>query len=174
MPPKNDADQPVTQSLIDRLVDSSRDRGRDRSIPYSQMSDPFRARSASVRGLKAALRRDLEWLLNTRRDPNAASDSMAELSQSLFNYGLPDFSALSADTPRDRQRLLIEIERTVAYFEPRLKNIRVSVIEGKSSGPRALRFQIEGALQMDPSPEHISFDGELQLASGEYQIRGER
>jgi hypothetical protein len=26
---------------------------------------------------------------------------------------------------------------------------------------------------MDPSPEHISFDGELQLASGEYQLRGE-
>ncbi len=171
---KGDADQPVTQSLIDRLIDNEKDRGRDRSTPVSPMADPYRSRSASVRGLKAALRRDLEWLLNTRRNPNAAPESMAELSQSLFNFGLPDFSALSADAPKDRQKLLVEIERTVALFEPRLKNIRVVLLEATGTGSRALRFQIEGSLQMDPSPEHVSFDGELQLANGDYQIRGER
>jgi type VI secretion system protein ImpF len=171
---RSDADQPVTQPLIDRLIDRDRDRDRDRSIPPSAGTDPYRSRSASVRGLKAALRRDLEWLLNTRRNPNAAPDSMTELSQSLFNYGLPDFSAFSINAPKDKQRLLFEIERTLALFEPRLRNVRCVLIEGASSGLRALRFQIEGSLQMDPSPEHVSFDGELQLASGEYQIRGER
>ena len=172
--PRSDADQPVTQPLLDRLIDREKDRDRDRSIPATAGADPYRARSASVRGMKAALRRDLEWLLNTRRNPYAAPESMVELSQSLYNYGLPDFSALSADAPKDRQKLLIEIERTVALFEPRLRNIHVALIEGSGAGTRALRFQIEGVLQMDPSPEHISFDGELQLASGEYQIRGER
>ena|SRR5580698_933990 len=169
-----DADLPVSQPLIDRLIDNEKDRGRDRSIPLSPASDPYRTRSASVRGLKAALRRDLEWLLNTRRNPYAAPDAMVELSQSLYNYGLPDFSSMSTNSPKDRQSLLIEIERTVALFEPRLRNIRVALVEGSGIGVRALRFQIEGSLQMDPSPEHISFDGELQLASGEYQIRGER
>jgi type VI secretion system protein ImpF len=172
--PRSDADQPVTQPLIDRLIDRDKDRDRDRSIPASPGSDPYRARSASVRGMKASLRRDLEWLLNTRRNPYAAPESMAELSQSLYNYGLPDFSAMSTDAPKDRQKLLVEIERTVALFEPRLRNIRVQLIEGSAAGMRSLRFQIEGSLQMDPSPEHISFDGELQLTSGEYQIRGER
>jgi hypothetical protein len=28
-------------------------------------------------------------------------------------------------------------------------------------------------LKMDPSPEHISFDTVLQLASGEYQVKGD-
>jgi type VI secretion system protein ImpF len=168
-----DSDLPVTQPLIDRLVDRDRDRDRDRSIPVTSASDPYRTRSASVRGLKAALRRDLEWLLNTRRNPYAAPESMAELSQSLYNYGLPDFSAMSANSPKDRQQLLTEIERTVALFEPRLANVRVILVEGSGIGTRAVRFQIEGSLQMDPSPEHISFDGELQLANGEYQIRGE-
>src|ERR1039458_8925492 len=115
---RSDADQPVTQPLIDRLMDRDKDRNRD-------AVDPYRSRSASVRGLKAALRRDLEWLLNTRRNPNAAPDSMVELSQSLFNYGLPDFSALSVNSPKDRQQLLVEVERTVAVFEPRLRNVRV-------------------------------------------------
>lgn len=165
--PRSDSDQPVTQPLIDRLIDREKDRDRDR------MADPYRTRSASIKGLKIALRRDLEWLLNTRRNPYAAPESMPELYQSLYNYGLPDFSSMSADAPRDRQRLLIEIERTVALFEPRLRNIRVVFIEGTGAA-RSLRFQIEGSLQMDPSPEHISFDGELQLASGDYQIRGER
>lgn len=171
---KSDADLPVTQPLLDRLIDRDKDRDRDRSIPASPAVDPYRSRSASVRGLKAALRRDLEWLLNTRRDPNAAPESMAELSQSLFNFGLPDFSAFSADAPKDRQKLLVEIERTLTLFEPRLRNIRVGLIDGAGAGPRTLRFQIEGVLEMDPSPEHISFDGELQLSSGDYQIRGER
>jgi type VI secretion system protein ImpF len=164
---RQDADQPVTQPLIDRLMDREKDRDRQGT------PDPYRSRSASVKGLKAALRRDLEWLLNTRRNPNAAPDSMAELSQSLFNYGLPDFSALSVNSPKDRQQLLVEVERTLALFEPRLRNVRVLLVEG-THGSRAVRFQIEGALQMDPSPEHISFDAELQLASGEYHIRGER
>ncbi len=170
---RSDADQPVTQPLIDRLTDRDQDRGRDRSIPPSSTSDPYRTRSASIRGLKAGLRRDLEWLLNTRRNPLAAPESMVEVSQSVFNYGLPDFSALSPNTPKDRQKLLGELERTIALFEPRLRNIRVILVEGSGVGTRTLRFQIEGALQMDPSPEHISFDAELQLASGEYQLRGE-
>src|ERR1700722_18860639 len=137
--PRSDADQPVTQPLIDRLIDRERDRDRDRSIPATAAADPYRTRSASVRGLKAALRRDLEWLLNTRRNPNAAPDSMVELSQSLFNYGLPDFSAFSADAPKDRQKLLVEVERTVSFFEPRLRNVRVSLVEGSGVGTRALR-----------------------------------
>src|ERR1035437_672726 len=172
--PRPDADQPVTQPLIDRLVDKDNDRGRDRSIPISPAADPYPPRSASVRGLKAALRRDLEWLLNTRRNPLAAPESMVETSQSVFNYGLPDFSAMSASAPQDRQKLLAELERTIALFEPRLRNVRVVLVESSGVGARLLRFQIEGALQMDPSPEHISFDGELQLTSGEYQLRGER
>jgi type VI secretion system protein ImpF len=167
---RQDTDQPVTQPLLDRLIDHDLDRGRDPATA----GDPYRTRSASVRGLKAGLRRDLEWLLNTRRNPLAAPESMAELSQSLFNYGLPDFSALSANAPKDRQKLLTELERTIALFEPRLRNVRVVFIEGSGTGSRILRFQIEGALQMDPSPEHVSFDAELQLASGEYQLRGDR
>jgi type VI secretion system protein ImpF len=161
---KSDPDPTVTQSLLDRLID------RD---PKAR-TEPTVSRAQSVRQLKASLRRDLEWLLNTRRNPEAAPESMNDLSQSLYNYGLPDFAALSVDSPRDRDRLLMELEQTVALFEPRLKDVRVTLLEAAPGYSRILHFQIEGMLQMDPAPEQVSFDTILQLTSGEYQIRGER
>ena len=119
------------------------------------------------------MRRDLEWLLNTRRNPDEAPESLAELSQSVYNYGLPDFSAVSLNSPKDRDWLLVEVERTVALFEPRLKDVRVTLLDEPGVN-RALHFQIEGMLQMDPAPEQVSFDTVLQLTNGEYQIRGDR
>ena len=159
-----DSDLTVTPSLLDRLIDRDPAAGSDASTTRAQ----------SIRQLKASLRRDLEWLLNTRRNPEAAPESLAEVSQSLFNFGLPDFSALSLNSPRDRGQLLVQLERTVAIFEPRLKDVRVSLVEAPGGTSRTVHFQIEGLLEMDPAPEQVSFDTTLQLSSGEYQIRGER
>jgi type VI secretion system protein ImpF len=161
---RHDPEIIVSQTLIDRLID--RDPGAS--------SDPSVSRPQSVRNLKASLRRDLEWLLNTRRNPDAADKTMEELSQSLYNYGLPDFSAYSLNSPRDRSKLLLELENTVALFEPRLKSVRVSLLESQDLSSRVLHFQIEGLLQMDPAPEQVSFDTVVQLTSGDYQIRGDR
>ena len=161
------SDLTVTQSVFDRLID------REPKAP----ADTAMNRAQSVRQLKASVRRDLEWLLNSRRNPEPATEEMPELAQSLFNYGLPDFSSLSINSPRDRDYLLLELEHTVALFEPRLKDIRVSLVDEDAlgaTGVRILHFQIEGMLQMDPAPEQVSFDTVLQLSSGEYQIRGER
>jgi type VI secretion system protein ImpF len=58
-------------------------------------------------------------------------------------------------------------------FEPRLRRVRVVPIGELSGTQFVLRFQIEGMLQMAPAPEHISFDTGVQLASGEYQVKGD-
>ena len=157
-------DQTVTQSVWERLVD------REPSLG----ADPPITRLQSVRLLKASLRRDLEWLLNTRRIPEAADDTLAETSKSLFNYGLPDFSAMSLQSGRDRNKLLREVEAVVQMFEPRLRDVRVRMVEPPNTTTRAMSFQIEGMLVMDPAPEQVSFDTVLQLTSGEYQIKGDR
>lgn len=162
---KPDSDLTVTPSLIDRLID------REPELA----ADPYITRAQSVRHIKTAVRRDLEWLLNTRRNPFAAGESLPELAQSLYNYGLPDFSSLSIHSSRDRSQLAAQLERTLQIFEPRLKNVRVNFVETpQGERSRILHFQIEGMLQMDPAPERIAFDTTLQLSSGEYQVRGER
>lgn len=161
--PKPDPDLAVTSSIIDRLID----------LEPNLSVDPQVSRSQSVRQLKTSLRRDLEWLLNTRRNPDEASETYEELSRSLYNYGLPDVTSLGLNSPRDKQRLLRHIEKTIEIFEPRLADIRVHALEDTGSGSRIMRFQIEAMLKMDPAPEQVFFDTVLQLNSGEYQVRGD-
>lgn len=159
-----EAEQTVTQSVLDRLID--RDPGTHTEAP------PTRAQS--VRQLRAAVRRDLEWLLNTRCTPDAAGPEYEQLERSLYNYGLPDISSLSWNSSKDRVRLTRMIESVVELFEPRVDRVRVIALDPAGGGSvQVLRFQIEGMLKMDPSPEHISFDTVLQLTSGQYQVKGE-
>jgi type VI secretion system protein ImpF len=156
-------EQTVTQSVLDRLID------RDPAIN----SENALTRAQSVRQLKVSLRRDLEWLLNSRRTPEAVGTEFQELEQSLYNFGLPDVTSLSWDSSRDRSRLARMIEQVLHTFEPRLSAIRVVAVESTAGPQHIMRFQIEGMLDMDPSPEHISFDTLLQLSSGEYQVKGD-
>ena len=156
-------EQTVTQSVLDRLIDRE---------PASN-SETAPPRAQSVRQLKVSLRRDLEWLLNSRRTPEAVGTEYQELEQSLYNFGLPDVTSLSWDSARDRGRLARMIEQVLDTFEPRLSGVRVVAVEAAPGAQHVMRFQIEGMLDMDPSPEHISFDTLLQLSSGEYQVKGD-
>jgi type VI secretion system protein ImpF len=156
-------EQNVTQSVLERLID------RDPQAPM----DPPLSRTQSVRQLKASLRRDLEWLLNTRRTPTPAGSEYRETEKSLYNFGLPDVSSISWDSGRDRQRLARAIELAVNIFEPRITGLKVVALDSTAGAKHVLRFQIQGLLDMDPAPEHISFDTVLQLSSGEYQVGGD-
>lgn len=156
-------EETVTQSVLERLIDRE----------PANSGEPAPTRAQSVRTLKASLRRDLEWLLNTRRTPEAVGIEFEQLEHSLYNFGLPDITSLSWDSSRDRARLARIIEQTLDVFEPRLKGVKVAILEASPGAQHVMRFQIEGLLDMDPAPELISFDTILQLSSGEYQVRGE-
>lgn len=152
----------VTLSVLDRLTDND---------PKSPTVEAPLTRAESVRALKAGVRRDLEWLLNTRRNPDDPGLSRAETENSLYNYGLPDFSAYSIASPKDQTRLVRALQAAVKTFEPRIANVRILPLEITSTGLRTLRIRIEGLLLMDPAPEHISFDTMLQLTTGDFRIK---
>src|SRR5215472_8219985 len=159
---RSNAPGPVTLSVLDRLID---DEPKNRSeVPLT--------RAQSVRLMKAALRRDLEWLLNTRRTIDLAPESARETARSVYHYGFTDTSSKSVLSSRDQNDLVREMESTLAAFETRLKRARVRV-ETVQGGVRALRFVIEGLLCMDPSPEPVVFDTLFELGKGEYEVRGE-
>lgn len=152
----------ILAPLLDRLVDEDPRVREEGTIPYAQ----------AVRRLRVALRRDLEWLLNTRRTIVTPPEWCTELPYSLFHYGLPDLTSYSMSNPNDQDRLASMIEQAVTTFEPRLMNVAVSMLNAKG-GARVVKFQIEGYLRIEPGPERIQFDTTLDLASGTYHVEGE-
>ena len=58
-----------------------------------------------MRLLKSAVRRDLEWLLNSRRIFDPPEDELKEVNRSAYMYGLPDLSLLTMATSGDRSKL---------------------------------------------------------------------
>jgi type VI secretion system protein ImpF len=154
----------VTLSVLDRLTDND---------PRTPTVEVPMTRAESVRALRNGVRRDLEWLLNTCRIPDDPGSSLVETENSLYNYGLPDFSAYSIASPKDQTKLVRVLQAAVKVFEPRLANVRVVPLEVSPKGLRTVRIRIEGLLLMDPAPEHISFDTTLQLTTGDFRIKDE-
>ncbi len=128
--------------------------------------------SYGIRELKRAVARDLEALLNTRREAlEELPESLEEVRRSLVTYGLPDFTAASLQSLRDVTRIRRALEDTIAAFEPRLDRVRITV-EDSEGTERAMRFRIEGWLRLEPNPEPVSFDTMLQLTTREYTVQG--
>ena len=150
-------------SILDRLIDN--DPQRTTEAPPSA--------AQSLRELKASLRRDIEWLLNTRRSIQDPPPGASELERSLHVYGLPDICSMNLGSGQEFQRLARAMESILATFEPRLRTIRVTPVPAADSSSRVLRFQIEGVLRVEPVPEHVTFDTMLELTSGEYEVKGE-
>jgi len=152
----------VQRSVLDRLIDTDPDNASEPALTWAQ----------SVRELKHAVRRDLEWLLNTRRIVTPAPEGWAELPHSLYHYGLPDITSLAAASVSARDWLRKQVEDTITLFEPRLGKVRVTVAAPEPGGPRQLRFTVDALLLMEPSPEQVVFDTVLEVTSGSFEVKG--
>lgn len=147
-------------SVIDRLTQSA-----------SQPSDHL---GIGVRELKITVRRDLEWLLNSRRLMYDEIDSRLEESRkSILTFGMPDLSVYSRNSPTDVKEICDYIKEIIKSFEPRLipRTVEVIHITSEAVDDFQLHFRIEGTLHVDPIIEPISFDTVLELESGSVQVQ---
>lgn len=159
---RTDNDVRITPSVLDRLIDYEPEMSRE----------AVGSRAKSLRQMKLSVRRDLEWLLNTRRIADDMLPDLKEVANSLLVYGLPDFTAVNTKNPADQNRLRRALESAVRTFEPRLVDVSVTMVTMRDL-ERVLRFRIDARLRIDPVPEPVSFDTLLQLGSGQYLVQGE-
>jgi type VI secretion system protein ImpF len=150
----------ITPSVLDRLLDFEPDMSRE--APKS--------RSKSLRDLKLSVRRDLEWLLNSRAFPEEIDERLEEVKKSVVVYGLPDITGISAKSHIEQKRLSDALENAIRIFEPRFLNLKVT-LEPVNNIDRMLKFRIEAQLNVEPTPEPIAFDTVLQLGSGEFEVK---
>jgi type VI secretion system protein ImpF len=150
----------ITPSVLDRLID----------YEPNLSSEAPKSRSASLQELRQSVRRDLEWLLNTRCHGNDLVDEDLECRKSVAFYGLPDIMGMSPKSPAEQKRLTKALETAIKTFEPRFLDLKIS-LEPVSNIDRQLKFRVEARLDMDPEPEPIAFDTILQTGSGEFAVK---
>ena len=126
----------------------------------------------SVRDLKRCVSRDIEMLLNTRRELlGDAGPQYKEIPDSLLVYGLPDFTGYSLMSLAHRKLIRKAVEEALTKFEPRLKGVRVT-LEARQPYDAAMRFRIDALLRVDAeAPEPVTFDASLHLTTSQYTVR---
>lgn len=149
----------ITLSVLDRLLD-------DPSGPGA--SGP--ARGHSVNDLRAAVRRDLEDLLNTYRRATGWPKPLTELRTSLVAYGVPDMLAENLATVDRRRQVVAELQAAIEKWEPRLTNLAVRMLENVDPSDRTLRFRIEAEIRADPALEPVVFDSVVDPTSNVVQV----
>ena len=151
----------IQASLLDRLIDLE---------PENRNEAPI-TRAESLRQFRMAVKRDLEWLLNTTRMPIEIPEACEELRRSLLFYGLPDITSVSLQEFGAERQLMRSFEAALTIFEPRLSHARVSSNEPLKTGTQAITFHIEAILLIDPAPERIAFDTVLEISNGAYSVK---
>ena len=164
-------------SLIDRLDLASV--ADSETPPVKSFEHPGRQEKASERRQHAtkerdrymkSLKRDLEWLFNTRRTFDGRMERYPQLSTSVYAYGLPDITSADITSVRDQKKLVAIMHRSLEVFDRRLKDIEID-LEPLRAGSRGLRFKINCILLMDPAPEEILIDTVLDAGNSKYEVK---
>jgi len=155
-----DKKKQLRPSILDRLLDDE---------PHLQVEAASRG-SNNIEQIRRSVKRDLENLLNTRFRVVQAPEEFSQLEHSLLNYGLPDLATVNGEPLEGRRQVCAIIENVVRKYEPRLTDVRASLLPATTPFDRDVRFRIEGRLSVDPAPD-VVFDTTLELSTGEYKVR---
>lgn len=132
----------------------------DRLLVSSGQVDMHRPHQV-LRQLREAVRRDLEYLFNTRYRCLSHPSEHEHLETSNINFGLPDLSTINLTASESRKRFCRDIERTILDFEPRIRSVKVSTQDKVDIEDPSIRFRVEAVLHVNPASEVIVFDSTL-------------
>ena len=144
----------VTQSLLDRLTDHE---------PWPE------SRNASIAMFRESLKRDVEWLLNTRQPVTPELEDFPRTRNSIARFGFPDIVSFGSSAGKDPAAMVRAIEECIRTYEPRISDPRVELARSDMLS-RSLKFHVEGKISYENMEEEIKFDTVLELIRGEYEV----
>ena len=140
--------------LFDRLADSAPEVRKEHT--------PLRIYDRAA--LFASIARDLGRLLNTR---STLPQNTAQLT--VLDYGIPDFSHISAADELAQRALAETIRQTIQHFEPRLEEVVVTFAPDPRSALQLLA-SISGKVHLSTHTEPITFSVLRESSSGEVEV----
>jgi type VI secretion system protein ImpF len=159
-------------SLLDRLTDNNPQVTREAA----------EERVLSRQQLRAAVLRDLSWLFNTTRlEPEVASMHTSEIElwrpyeaarRSVLNFGLPAFAGITKSR-LNKPAMEGLIRQAIATFEPRIdvKSLQVTIEVDPKHHHNTMQLTIRGQLWAQPVPLELLLAADLELETGNTQVR---
>lgn len=175
----------LTPTLFDRLVcDLSLSGLRDPNAPephqpvteeaslevmrYYQVADPARF---NERALRANIRRELAWLLNTTNlESTTDLTDYPRVATSVLNYGVPDLAGKSLDQ-RTIQRRARDIRQAIHAFEPRVDKASLKVEPtGSEDDLNTIVFTVHGDITAAHKALPVKFRTRLDVDSAAVDV----
>jgi type VI secretion system protein ImpF len=149
---------PPRLALFDRLLQGDSletDRNADRAM----------------RELRESVRRDLEILFNTRPRHLPIDPALDQLKQSIITFGLAELQGKHVSTPAQQKQLETYLQTLIGRFEPRFRDLSVTLMPNADALDRIMRFTIQAVLEADGSSEALVYDTVVDPVTGALIIR---
>jgi type VI secretion system protein ImpF len=163
-------------SLLDRLSEPDTDNDSEVFLSQEATAAPqhpdrhggkFHTRKF-VELFEKSIKRDLEWLFNTRQTFDDRLAGLPQLSSSVFAFGLPD-TTVNATSVKGLECLAAAMQKVTETFDPRLREVRIEI--GTMSGiGRVVEFRIRGVLMINPAPEEVVIDAVFDSSLSKYKV----
>jgi type VI secretion system protein ImpF len=145
--------QGLRTPLFDRLQESGDD------TPAHGDSGRVLERNALMQSVRA----ETAAILNTRTHLRGVKAALA--AGTVLDYGLPDFSSLSAASIPDLNELSELMARKIAAGDPRLTNVRV-LLRADKANPKAVTGAIFASLRFGTEMEPVTFPLQVDSRKG--------
>ncbi|MDX2039566.1 MAG: type VI secretion system baseplate subunit TssE [Isosphaeraceae bacterium] len=149
--------QRLLPSVLSRLIDPDYE-GKDWD------------RECTVEQIVASVFDDLRDLLNTHPSINEIDEQFKELRTSILSYGMPDLASLSIIAKNRQVQLTQVVQAIITKFEPRLKDVKATMVGGEKEGDRNIAFSIKATLRTDPFPP-VAFETIFDLVTGQADVK---
>jgi len=153
--------QELTPSILDRLLDLN---------PSSNIETQA-SRTQLIKELRESVRRDLEFLLNTRQRCVPLPKDFKDLDDINLNYGIPDYTGVNLSIDEEREMFSKLIEKIIIKNETRLKTVKITLIDDYNSIDRTFRFRIDGILKVEPAVKPVVFDSAMEPISKAFEVK---
>lgn len=176
--------QRLNPTLFDKLVthlDLSGLRGQEgedvagqtqsvqRGVLYYEIANVERFTES---GLRANVRRELAWLMNTTNFESGTDlSSCPQVRTSVLNYGVPDLTGKAQSRAAVQARATM-IRQAIAAFEPRLAASRLSVeVRASSERENAVTFVITGDISSAVDALKARYVADVEFDTGVTTVR---
>lgn len=151
----------LTPSIFDRLLDFN---------PDKKLETPG-SRNQIIRQLRESVRRDLEFLLNSRQSCEKLDKQWDHIKHSVINFGIPDYTGANLSDEEDREQFAKLIEKIIMANETRFRKVSIKVLSADDAVDRTFRFRIDAILKVEPAVKPVVFDSSLEPVTRNFTVR---